>query len=351
MSAGLERRYRWLLLAFPRAYREHRGVEMLTTYLDLAAAGGGRLGRRESAHLILCGLRQRFRLPARRPLAWVGALLAAVVLGAFGAAAGTWTGWQTATAIPADGNLRDLNAAASGITAPTLVAVYPDDSSAIQGPSALARTFGPSDYSAERIRAALTADGWRITSFRDEAGATMAFPSDTAVDMVSIPTTFVYYTAVKDGLKLSGSGDVVTGTELGLAGQTSFGTMVWPVEAAAVRPLTLAGALAGALAGWLLAAAFARRMRADDRRRRWSATVLCAAGFAAVAVPAYRLYWDAYQVLAYAHGSPEPYVVYSPTISFPIPAYAALGLLAALAVAAGIRRRPPHREPAPSVAR
>src|ERR1700712_2359521 len=93
ISGRREARYQRLLWAYPRAYRSRHGAEMVTTLLEMAEAGGG---RGQAAHLVLCGLRQRFRLPAGRPLAWLGAVLAAVVLGAFGAAGGTWLGWQPA---------------------------------------------------------------------------------------------------------------------------------------------------------------------------------------------------------------------------------------------------------------
>ncbi len=93
---GAERRFRRLLRAYPRAYRDSHGAEILTTLLDLAEAGRGRPGPGQLLHLVLCGLRQRFRLPAGRPAAWMAALLAAVALGAFGSAAGTWVGWQAA---------------------------------------------------------------------------------------------------------------------------------------------------------------------------------------------------------------------------------------------------------------
>ena len=69
MTTRTERRYRRLLWAYPRSYRDHRGAEILTTLLEMAEDG-----RKPGVHLVLAGLRQRFRLPARRPLAWVAAL-------------------------------------------------------------------------------------------------------------------------------------------------------------------------------------------------------------------------------------------------------------------------------------
>jgi hypothetical protein len=337
MTGRLEARYRRLLWAYPRAYRDHHGTEMVTTMLELAESRRG-----QAVHLVLCGLRQRFRLPAGRPLAWAGAVLAAVVLGAFGAAGGTWLGWQPAASIPSDRELRALGAAMTGMPAPA--AVY-RDRSAMKGPGALVRADGTSDYSADRIRAALTAAGWRITSFQERDGATVArFDSSSA--MVRVPTRFVAYTAAKGGLKLAGDGSVITGgADHGLAGQAGYGTEVWPREPAVTRPVTVAGLVAGALAGWLVAAAFAYRIRGAGRRRRWVATASSTVASAAGAVPAYAYYRDAYQVLVYAHGSPYPYIVSSPGDEVPVLAWTVLALVAAAALIATASRRPsPPRE-------
>jgi hypothetical protein len=343
MSGRLERRYRRLLLAYPKAYRGRRGTEMVTTLLEMAEAG--RPDRGQALHLVLCGLRQRFRLPAGRPLAWAGAVLAAVALGAFGAAGGTWLGWQTAAPVPSDGELRALNAAMTGMPAPA--AVY-RERSAMQGPNAGVRADGTSDYSAERLRAALDSAGWRITSFREYDGSTTVDFTDDSQG-VRIPTGFISYTATRGGLKLVGNGAVVIGgADRGLAGRASYGTTVWPVEAPAVRPLTVAGLLGGVLAGWLLAAAFAARLRRSGGLDRELATLLCGAGLAASAVPAYQHYRDAYQVMVYAHGSPHPYIVYGPAETGLFLFSTVAGLLALIGAFAAAR---PRRAPATLAAR
>lgn len=329
MSGRLELRYQRLLWAYPRAYRNHRGTEMVTTLLEMAEAGRGRPSRGQALHLVLCGLRQRFRLPAGRPLAWVGALLAAVVLGAFGAAGGTWLGWQTAASVPSDRELRALNAAMTGMPAPAAIYKGP---SAMKGPNTLVRADGTSDYSAERIGAALTTAGWRITSFHESDGATLTSFSQNLIPNVRIPTRLFDYTATKGDLKLAGDGWVITGgADHGLAGQASYATEVWPREPAAVRPLTIAGLIAGAFAGWLAAAAFAYRVRGRGRLRRWVATASCTVAVAAAAVPTYAHYRDAYQVMVYAHGSPYPYIVYSPGEEIPVLTGTVIGLLAVVA--------------------
>ena len=149
-----------------------------------------------------------------------------------------------------------------------------------------------------------------------------------------LPTKFVTYSATRGGLKLAGNGDVVTA-----GGAAMYGTEVWPREPVVVRPLTIAGMVAGGLVGWLVAAAAAWRIRGSGRWQRRLATGLSAAGLAAVTAPAYQHYRDAYQVLAYAHGSPYPYIVDGPSDGRLALAGTAIALLAAVTVLATARPR------------
>ena len=55
----LERRYRWLLRAYPRAYRQYRADEMLETVLATAEDEQRRPNPREAAALVIGGLRAR----------------------------------------------------------------------------------------------------------------------------------------------------------------------------------------------------------------------------------------------------------------------------------------------------
>ncbi|GIF17281.1 hypothetical protein BJ973_000016 [Actinoplanes tereljensis] len=283
MTTRTERHYRRLLWAYPRSYRDHRGTEILTTLLDMAEDG-----HRPGLHLILSGLGQRFKLPARRPLAWVAALLAAAVLGGLGAAAGTWIAWRTAAAIPSDREAQALNATLTGI--PGDAPLY-HETSGQQGPSVAVQVDGTAGWSASRIRDALTGTGWRITSLRESEGRVIPREDMT----VSVPIQYGIWTATRGGLKLYGDARVFTGSPFTDA--ASYNIRMWPVEPAVIRPLTVAGTIAGLLAGWLLVAALARRRLA---------TGLVAAGLAAATLPAYQFYLAAYAVLTYPHGSPDP---------------------------------------------
>jgi hypothetical protein len=76
----LETRYRGLLRAYPRWYREDRGEEMLATLLEAARPGQSRPTGRETRSLILGGLRTRSR--HGQQLTAAGSLRSAVLLAA-----------------------------------------------------------------------------------------------------------------------------------------------------------------------------------------------------------------------------------------------------------------------------
>jgi hypothetical protein len=60
----LERRYRRLLLAYPRRFRHEHGAAIVTTLVEMAEPGRTRPAVRDAWHLCASGVRQRFRLPA-----------------------------------------------------------------------------------------------------------------------------------------------------------------------------------------------------------------------------------------------------------------------------------------------
>lgn len=89
MTTEIERRYGRLLRLYPKAYRHHRGAEMLGTLMDAAEDGQGRPPRREIAALMLGALRARIGATAGLPVgqAWLSAVrVAALLLLAYGAA-------------------------------------------------------------------------------------------------------------------------------------------------------------------------------------------------------------------------------------------------------------------------
>lgn len=97
--SGLERRYRRLLLCYPRTYRRARADEIVSTLLELAPPGRTRPTWREAVNLLRHGLRVRLGRPASRSVV-VWASLAAVLCGLFAVALGTRLGWETARPLP-----------------------------------------------------------------------------------------------------------------------------------------------------------------------------------------------------------------------------------------------------------
>ncbi|GAA4733197.1 hypothetical protein [Phytohabitans rumicis] len=98
-SDPLARRYRLLLLCYPRAYRRERGEELVATLLEAAPPARTRPSAREAVNLIGHGLRARLGRPASRTVvAWAG--LAAVVCGLFTASLATRLAWETSRPMP-----------------------------------------------------------------------------------------------------------------------------------------------------------------------------------------------------------------------------------------------------------
>ncbi|MEU5942506.1 hypothetical protein ABZ807_25770 [Micromonospora sp. NPDC047548] len=83
----LERRYRWLLRAYPRAYQQYRADEMLETLLATADDERRRPSLREAAALVVGGLRARTgvdRLGSRSALGYSALRLSALSLLVYG---------------------------------------------------------------------------------------------------------------------------------------------------------------------------------------------------------------------------------------------------------------------------
>lgn len=316
--------YQRLLWAYPAAYRRRYGTEIIALLLEMAE-DGRRPDRREQLHLVLCGFRQRFRLPWRRPLALLGAVLAAVTLGAAGAVAGTWAGWQTATDLPSEHQIRGLSEALSGTRATSIE----PSSTAMSGPYTIAVANGHSTYSPQRIRDALVAAGWHVTSFAESDSRVVT--DLTTVPWATIPMQTVSFRAAKDGLVLAGSSDTQAD------GQASQGFDIWAEPTAAVRPLSITGLVLG-----LLAAALAGR----PGRGRTSA-ILAGTAIAAAFVPVVEAYRATWHVMIYQTSNPNAYVAYTtgdwisaalnPAPVVPVWLVPACALVSVLAVAATLR--------------
>jgi hypothetical protein len=263
----LVRGYRRLLLAYSGHYRRRHGTEMITTMLEMAEPGRSRPSAGEAWHLIHSGVRQRFRLPSGRPLAVAAAVLATLVLGAFGAAAGSWAGQGTFAGLPGrDGALALLNAAVTDPVADS--GVVRRDSlpgradSLTVGSSPREQHPDVTTWTAEEARDGLAAAGWSITGFTIHPGrAPVCVTGDETDRSCVYESRYADLTAGRDGLVLHGRASDALGGEPGTVFVGGVDGIVFAERTAAYLPLTVAGGLLGALAGWLLTATFAYRIR------------------------------------------------------------------------------------------
>ncbi len=98
-SDPLARRYRRLLLCYPRSYRRARGEELLATLLEAVPPTRTRPTAREAANLIVHGLRARLGRPkSRSVVTW--AVFAAVICGLFTASLAVRLAWETSPPMP-----------------------------------------------------------------------------------------------------------------------------------------------------------------------------------------------------------------------------------------------------------
>ncbi|WP_433797042.1 hypothetical protein [Actinoplanes sp. CA-252034] len=274
-EARLERHYRRLLLAYPRRFRRRHGAEMVTTLVEMAEPGQTRPAARDVWHLCVSGVRQRFRLPAGRPLAWVGAVLVAVILGGFGAFVGSRAAGLSFPDLPDDARV----AALTELAVPGGSGFSLDRSdSAWKG--AVPNVSGVVDVPAwtpELSRDRLAADGWRVTPVYEVPGAW------SGADGVQTPLRGFAFDGVRDGLHVRVGGYASPGS-------ATVSVVLSPVDTGAVLPAVIAGGVLGFLAGWLIAAAGAHRIRRLPVVRRWAAVVVSGLAMATLVVPASALY-------------------------------------------------------------
>ncbi|WP_250033097.1 hypothetical protein [Paractinoplanes maris] len=332
----LERRYRRLLLAYPGPYRRGHGAEIVTTLLEMAAPGQTRPAASDAWHLFLSGLRQRFRLPSGRPLVLIAAVLITLVTGAFGAAAGSWAAEQTFTDLPGDAGVEALTRQVAGGGAE-----FGSDRAASPWWTTMVHAgVDEPSYTPEAAQARLTAHGWQVTAIQPRSGTSATFDPATGAT-VSEAVRSSAFEATRDGLRLQATGYV-------RAGHGVVNVQLWPADTGAVAPLMIAGAVLGLLAGWLLTAAGAYRLRPLPTSRRRVVATLTTLALGALAVPAFALWVNVWRVLEHrempiftVHSalSAGPYWSYGTT--WLLPQLAAAGLLLSLIAWAVTLRRPP----------
>jgi hypothetical protein len=301
----LVRRYRRLLLAYSGEYRRRHGTEMITTLLEMAGPGRLRPSAGEAWHLIASGVRQRFRLPSGRPLGVVAAILVALVMAVFGAAAGSLAGARTFTPLPSEAAAMELIKAAVPDPAPEPLgrthlmseAGRADSLYLFGPPRAQSRSDTPT-WTIEQARTGLTAAGWKITEFTVlphpnlplcAAPAGTAEDDPTCLDRYDAKTRTAMLTAERDGLVLKGTAIDSVGGEPGKVWTGGVGGQLIAQRSAAYLPLVVTGALLGALAGWLMAAALAYRMREAQPAAGRSAAAFAGVALAASVPPVWAI--------------------------------------------------------------
>ncbi|WP_328473963.1 hypothetical protein OHA21_13910 [Actinoplanes sp. NBC_00393] len=295
---ALERTYKRLLRAYPPGYRRRHGREIVTTLLEMAEPGQQRPARAEMWHLLGSGIRQRFRLPAGRPLAWALAVLALLIGGAIGSAAGSWAAERTFAALPSDSATTELQQLVAGGPGSTHIT----DSSPWWGPTTLGHTELTGGWDAEQARQRLAADGWQVSEVQRPARDAVVIDANGQPTGVSV--TDYTFTAERDGVVLD-----VDGWSLPQVGTVSI--QLWPAGNASLLPLIVIGGLAGMLAGWLIAAALIQRLRHSDPGRVRAAAALSTLAALVLAVPAAAFYGNVVRAFENRDLDGPPFTVHS----------------------------------------
>jgi hypothetical protein len=229
------RGYRPLLSAYPARLRRTYGPELIATLTEMAGPDG-RPARSDRVRLVLDGLGERFRPPARRPFGRVVAVLALLIGGALGAAVGSWLGTLAYPALPdAQSFAQRILPAGEGIGA--------SNASHYLSAGQTLRDGTDVGQAVEGSRQKLVAEGWQTTP----------------VWFGGIVSGYGF-TATKDGVRL----DVGSASDPA-QGALSIGFTGRPERPAGYLPLTVAGTLLGLAAGWLIGVALAHRIRASRR--------------------------------------------------------------------------------------
>ncbi|MER7275586.1 hypothetical protein ABT369_14105 [Dactylosporangium sp. NPDC000244] len=225
---ALPRRYRRLLLAYPARYRRRHGAEILTTLMDAAEPGRERPTAAEVRDIVAGGLRQRFRLPTGRVMV-LAAVLSALIAGGLGAGLGSVSGWAVAGR-PDDAVAGELLGVVAG-TATGHRAERRPEAFGLRS-RVIAQAVRPPHVTPDEAGARLAAAGWQVE-----------------------PTEF-------DGTLRATRGGVEAYVQVAAIGSNTMLLVdMAPALPAFTAPLTVAGAVLGLAAGWLLAARIGYRLR------------------------------------------------------------------------------------------
>ncbi|GIJ34200.1 hypothetical protein [Micromonospora sediminimaris] len=280
----LERGYRRLLLSYPRRHRRRHGTEVVTTLLEMAEPGQRRPRAGEALHLIVSGLRLRFRLPAGRPFMAIAALLAALVMGGFGAAAGSWLGAQTFADLPdADSSTR-LMQLAGGLGESSQYRVktnwHAHRSNVTDAVAA--------SWNGEQVRQRFADAGWSVSESTPLSGRRVTVNPDGTTTETTLRGT--RFDAESGGLLIQVRAYIADD-----GGSVSIDAT--PTRTTAFLPLVAIGVAVGLVVGWLVAAAVAYQMATAPLGRRMTAGGLWRTSLLALALPTLALYGNAVRIV------------------------------------------------------
>ena len=262
----LTRRYRRLLLAYPRPYRRERGEELLGLLLDTTPPGRTRPTVTATLNLIRNGLRCRLGRPASRTVVtW--AALTALICGLFTAALAARAAWETSRPQPDRAEFTQLFQLAfpghrlndDVSTSPALFVLYGQPLSSVSwrdlllgdggeyqegsaGGSAALPVPAPEAETLATARQRLEAAGWQVYEPTSEVLQTCARPS---CDPASQPVETVLVARRGD--------TVLTATFDDPRSYDSY--LYLSVQRAApplVNPAAVLAGLAGGVLAWLL---------------------------------------------------------------------------------------------------
>jgi hypothetical protein len=277
-QAKLARRYRLLLLTYPRAYRRRRGPEMVTTLLDAAPVDRSWPTRAEVADLLTGGLRFRFRVwgAAAIVAAVCAATFTAVALGALGG----YLGWQTAQPLPS-------NAEALRMVEPALppgTSVEPqrwdfifDDNPEYTDPRWVYLVGGTDEYRAGKVF-------FQITYPNDRPAQRMVDGAEQRMRAAGWRPAGTNLSGCCPESAVYRDGELVEVFSEGYLDESHYGLQVAVSRTTPtpVLPLTTAGLLAGGVAGWLMAAWVFRRVQESTPARRAFTVVVVGVGLLAL---------------------------------------------------------------------
>jgi len=256
VNARLAKQYRRLLWAYPPGERR---AELLDTLIETAPPSRSRPTAREAGNLLWHGMRARLGRPRSRGVV-VLAVFVALACGFLGAAGASRAGWETAPALPGG-----AESAAIGQTVFPGLTVWGggDAPKFVQQGDGDGVEYGPAYYWVKHttetkdietytagVRERLIDAGWRIRS------ATVDPDPDDA-DAVTLVYEVAFW-ATRGDLRLAYTDHVVPNApSYDSGGAAAFAlTRAEPVW---VRVATGAGAVLGALIGWLLTGWVSRR--------------------------------------------------------------------------------------------